>query len=105
MIEISKKTLFFLFILGFCFHSTAEDLELRGKGGKISPSKKKPIKVSSKLTNIKKFKETFNEFDLQLENEKLISKIKKKNKAKPILLRGGIASNIYKNKSHHYYNM
>ena len=78
MIEISKKTLFFLFILGFCFHSTAEDLELRGKGGKISPSKKKPIKVSSKLTNIKKFKETFNEFDLQLENEKLISKIKKK---------------------------
>lgn len=99
MIEISKKTLFFLFILGFCFHSTlAEDLELRGKGGKISPSKKKPIKVSSKLTNIKKFKETFNEFDLQLENEKLISKINKKNKAKPILLRGGIASNIYKNK-------
>ena len=41
MIEISKKTLFFLFILGFCFHSTlAEDLELRGKGGKISPSRK-----------------------------------------------------------------
>ncbi|MDA9691296.1 serine protease [Candidatus Pelagibacter sp.] len=98
MIEFFKKTLFFLFILGFCFHSTAEDLELRGKGGKISPSKKKPIKVSSKLTNIKKFKETFNEFDLQLENEKLISKINKKNKAKPILLRGGIASNIYKNK-------
>ena len=45
MIEISKKTLFFLFICGFCFHSTlAEDIILRGKGGKISSSKKKPIK-------------------------------------------------------------
>ncbi len=91
-------SIFILLILfGRC--AFADELNLRGKGGAIKPNNsKKIIKVSSKMMDINKFKKTFEGVNAQIKKEKILGDQAKSLKVNPILLRGGIASNIYKNK-------
>tara|TARA_B100000989_G_scaffold269279_1_gene224573 strand:- start:1056 stop:2330 length:1275 start_codon:yes stop_codon:yes gene_type:complete len=94
------KTLLIIFILNFSTPLLlAEDIKLRGKGGSVKiNNSKKMIKVSSKMMDINKFKKTFDVANTQSKKEKILGDQAKSPKVNPILLRGGIASNIYKNK-------
>ena len=76
-----------------------DEINLRGKGGSIKQNtKNKNIRVSLKMMDINKFKNTFEKVNAQIKKEKILGDQAKSPKVNPILLRGGIASNIYKNK-------